>query len=302
MATPQPHDPARPDESEPRPSPFGELPILDDEDDDLGPDDEEDFLDEDVAEGPRTVLITGANGNIGRKLRAAWEDRYDLVLVDLVAAPDDPEVVAADLSVVNDDWTALFQGVDTVIHLAGNPNEHATWEELVGPNLDMLTNVFQAAALAGVDRIVFASSNHAMGGYKDLGDIPITVELPPRPGNPYGATKLMGERVGQGLAAIFDLTFVALRIGWVQAGANAPDTLPDEWGKGMWLSDGDLVHLFDRAVEADLGDRNFAIVNGMSKNHGSRWDLAESFEAIGFSPVDDAFRAEITHPGPHSLG
>lgn len=303
MATPQPHDPDRPAAVPSTAS--GDLPILDDEDeldgDEGDVDDEEEFTDE-VEEGPRTVLITGANGNIGRKLRAAWEDRYDLVLVDLVASPDDPDIVAADLASLGGDWMALFQGVDTVVHLAGNPNEHATWEDLVGPNIDAVSNVFQAAALAGVDRIVFASSNHAMGGYKPLGDIPITVQLPPRPGNSYGATKLMGERIGASLAGVFDLTFVALRIGWVQGGANRAETLPDDWGREMWLSNGDLVHLFDRAVEADLGDRNFAIVNGMSKNRGSRWDLLDSFEAIGYSPADDAFEEQAAHPGPHSLG
>jgi len=308
MATSQPNDPERTDDPNldqpPRPSPLGTLPILDEEDEDDGDDpvEDDDFEGDEVDEGPRTVLITGANGNIGRKLRAAWEDRYDLVLIDRDADNDDPDVVAADLSIIDDDWMALFQGVDTVVHLAGNPNENATWEELVGPNIDAVSHVFQAAALAGVERIVFASSNHAMGGYRTLGDIPITVELPPRPGNSYGATKLMGERIGESLAGIFDLSFVALRIGWVQVGANRPDTLPDEWGKELWLSDPDMIHLFDRAVEADLGDRNFVVVNGMSKNHGSRWDLTGSFESIGFSPADDAFESEKAHPGPHSLG
>lgn len=305
MATPFSDDPRSPGEEARRPSPLGgELPILDDpfdDEDDLGPDDE-DFEEDEVEEGPRTVLITGASGNIGRKLRAAWGDRYDLVLVDRTVASDDPDVIVADLTVVDESWMGLFQGVDTVIHLAANPSHLAPWDELVGPNIDAVANVFQAAALAGVDRIVFASSNHAMGGYKDLGDIAITPDLAPRPGNPYGATKLMGERLGMALAGVFDLSFVALRIGWVQAGENRPETLPDEWGKGMWLSDADLVHLFDRAVEADLGDRTAVVVNGMSHNHGSRWDLTESFEAIGFSPVDDAFADQTARPGPGSLG
>lgn len=309
MAPSKPADPETNEEQAANPgSPgrasFGELPILDDDDDDLDGediDDEEEFADE-VDDGPRTILITGANGNIGRKLRTAWDDRYDLVLVDRVTAPDDPDVVVADLSVVDDSWMTLFHGVDTVVHLAGNANENAPWEELVGPNIDAVANVFQAAALAGVERIIFASSNHAMGGYKELGDIPITVDLPPRPGNAYGGTKLMGERLGASLASIFDLTFVALRIGWVQEEANTPDTLPDDWGKEMWLSNPDLVRLFDRAVEADLGERNFLVVNGMSKNFGTRWDLTDAFETIGFSPQDDAFEADVTHPGPHSLG
>ncbi len=271
-----------------------ELPILSDED-----------LEEDEAElgdGPRTILITGANGNIGRKLRAAWDDVFDLVLIDKEADPSDPDVVAADLAELDEEWVSMFHGVDTVVHLAANPSEFATWEELLRPNIDAVANVFHAAALAGVERIIFASSNHAMSGYRELGDIVLTVDTPPRPGNAYGGAKLMAERLGKSLSGVFDLTFVALRLGWVQGGPNRPDTLPDEWSRGLWLSDGDLVRLFNRAVEADLGDRSFVVVNGMSNNHGTRWDLAGSFDSIGYSPQDDAFADEHEHPGPRSLG
>ncbi len=293
--------PAHPDEDESRLP--GHLPILyDDEDLDDGSETESEPDEEQIVDEPRTILITGALGNIGRKLRAAWEEVYDLVLIDSKASPDDPEVECADLSEFDEEWMSLFHGVDTVVHLAATPNEHSSWEDLVGPNLDALANVFHAAALAGVERIVYASSNHAMGGYRELGDIAITVDLPPRPGNAYGAAKLMGERLGKSLSGIFDLTFVALRLGWVQAGENRPETLPDEWNKELWLSNADLIRLFDRAVEADLGDRSFVVVNGMSRNHGSRWDLSETFEAIGYVPKDDSFVEDTRHPGPRSLG
>jgi NAD+ dependent glucose-6-phosphate dehydrogenase len=253
-------------------------------------------------EAPRTVLITGADGNIGRKLREAWADVYDLVLIDRTAAPGDDEMIVADLAEWDESWVAYFDDVDTVIHLAGNPDEFAPWDALVGPNLDALANVFHASAFGGVERVIFASSNHAMGGYRELGDIAITVELPPRPGNPYGAAKLMAERLGKSLSGVFDLTFVALRIGWNQAEENRPETLPDEWNKELWLSNDDLVRLFNRAVEADLGDCSFVVVNGMSNNHGTRWDLAGSFEAIGYVPKDDSFAEDTRHPGPRSLG
>ena len=194
-----PHDDLKPDDS---------LSILHDQEEGSDFDEEggSDFDEDQLGEGPRTILITGASGNIGRKLRAAWEDVYDLVLVDRVDDPDDEDVVAADLSEFDEEWMALFHGVDTVIHLAATPDEHSTWEELVGPNLDAASNVFHASALAGVERIIFASSNHAMGGYRELGDIAITVDLPARPGNPYGAAKLMAERMGKSLAGVFDLT------------------------------------------------------------------------------------------------
>jgi NAD+ dependent glucose-6-phosphate dehydrogenase len=284
---------------EPTPNPPGDLPELpiydpgqydeDDNDEDLDPDED----DEEIDDGPRTVLITGANGNIGRKLRAAWSEIYDLVLLDVTLSDDDPEVIAADLSVFDDDWIAHFHGVDTVIHLAANPNEFATWEELVRPNLDVLANVLNASVLAGVERLIFASSNHVMGGYRELGDMPITVDLPPMPDGPYGGTKLMGERFGHSLARAFDLTFIALRIGWNQAGANLPETLPDDWSRALWISNADLIRLFECAVEAELGDRTFVVVNGMSNNRGMRWDLSATSEQLGYSPEDDSGAEEI---------
>jgi hypothetical protein len=263
---------------------------LDDEDDDLDLDDE--ALSESIEDEPRTVLITGACGNIGRKLRAAWADVYDLVLIDKDADDDDPDVIAVDLSVLDDDWITHFHGVDTVVHLAANPDADAPWEELIGPNLDVLANVFHAAALAGVERVVFASSNHVMGGYSELDDEPITVDRDPMPDGPYGVTKLVGERMGQSLARAFDLTFIALRLGWNQDGSNRSETLPDDWSRKLWLSNTDLVRLFDGAVEAEIEDRSFVVVNGMSRNHGMRWDLSEAAELLGYLPVDDAFAAE----------
>lgn len=255
------------------------------------PDPEEEG-DEAFEDEPRTVLITGACGNLGMKLRVAWADLYDLVLLDAVAPPHDPEVIKVDLSELEDDWITYFHGVDTVVHLAGNPDEFATWEELEGPNLDVLANVLHAAALAGVERFIFASSNHVMGGYREL-DMRITPDLPPRPDSPYGATKLMGERLGRSMARAFDMTFISLRLGWVQPGVNRPDTLPDDWARAMWLSNGDLARLFEAAVEAELPDRDFVVVNGMSNNRGTRWDLDATAELLGFDPEDDAYTEEL---------
>ena len=263
----------------------------DDEDEDEDDDDTEladELLPESIEAEPRTVLITGACGNIGRKLRAAWADTYDLVLIDRAATDDDSDVIAADLAILDDDWITHFHGVDTVVHLAANGNEFASWDELIGPNLDALANVFNAAALAGVERLIFASSNHVMGEYQRMGDGPITVDMPPSPDGPYAVTKLVGERLGRSLARAFDMTVIALRLGWIQEGKNRPETLPHEWARMMWLSNADLVRLFDCAVEAEIEDRSFVVVNGMSCNHGMRWDLSDAAELLGFLPKDDA--------------
>ena len=250
---------------------------------------DDDALDLEVDSEPRVVLITGACGNIGRKLRAAWDDVYDLILLDANPGEDDPDVFKADLSLFDEEWITHFHGVDTVVHLAANSNELCELDELIDPNIDAMANVFNAAALAGVDRIIFASSNHVMGEYRHQGDDPITVDLPPRPDNPYGMLKFVGERLGLSLALAFDLTFIALRIGWVQEGRNRPETLPDDWARKMWLSNHDLVQLFDAAVEAEVEDRSFVVVNGVSRNHGTRWDLSDAAEILGYLPEDDAF-------------
>ncbi|MBV8487713.1 MAG: SDR family oxidoreductase [Planctomycetaceae bacterium] len=280
-----------------------DLPIVEpdpepavDEDDDLDDYDSESEVDEaldlDVDSEPRVVLITGACGNIGRKLRAAWEDVYDLILLDANPDEDDEEVFKADLSVFDEGWITHFHGVDTVVHLAGCADPTRPIEDLIAPDLDAMANVFNAAALAGVDRIIFASSNHVMGEYQGSGDKPITVELPPRPDSPYGVLKLVGERLGQSLARAFDLVFIALRIGWVQQARNRPETIPDDWGKKLWLSNRDLIQLFDAAVEAEIEDRSFVVVNGVSRNHGTRWDLTGAAEILGYLPEDDAYATE----------
>ena len=276
--------PAAPEPPTPAHSPRG-LDVI--HADDIEPEDDED--DEDDV---RTLLITGASGHIAQKLRAAWADVYDLVLIDKVASHDG-EVIIADLAELDEGWITHFHGVDTVIHLAGLPNVFGTWEELERPNLDALANVLHACALAGVERVIFASSSHVMGGYLGLGDMPITVKLPPKPDSPYGATKLVGERLGRSLARAFDVTFIALRLGWIQPGENRPETLPDAATHALWLSNNDLVRLMECAIETELDDNQFVVVNGISNNRGSRWDMTAAAETLGFTPEDDAYAEEL---------
>ena len=243
-------------------------------------------------DAPRTtVVITGASGNLrphscGRPGR----DLYDLVLFDSRPDPEVPDLIVADLAEASPDWMECFHGADVVVHLAANASDRATWEELYRPNVDATFNVLNAAVLAGVERFIFASSNHAMGGYRHLGEGPITVDLTPIPGNPYGGTKLMGERLGRAAAAAYGITFVALRIGWVQPGENLPATLPDDWSWKLWLSNDDFLRLMDAALDADLEPGTFLVVNGMSRNRGTRWDLESSRQSIGFEPADDSFQ------------
>src|SRR5947209_4779654 len=115
---------------------------------------------------PAVVLITGASGNLGSKLRRHFEARFALRLIDRDPRGD-PTVTAADLSLWDPGWVDTFRGADVVVHLAADANAQQRWPALIGPNVDATINVFQAAALAGVPPVVYASSNHLFGGYKD---------------------------------------------------------------------------------------------------------------------------------------
>jgi NAD+ dependent glucose-6-phosphate dehydrogenase len=180
-----------------------------------------------IVANKKTVLITGATGNLGTKLRRHLEGRYELRLMDIDPRGDET-VVPADLSEWNEEWVEKFQDVNVVIHLAADPMAHQTWPNLIGPNLDAVANVYQAAALGGVDRVIYASSNHVLGGYQHVPEpARLTTDIPPRPGTqyvvggeardstPYGSLKLFGERLGKSVADSIGLSVIAVRIGWV---------------------------------------------------------------------------------------
>jgi uronate dehydrogenase len=235
------------------------------------------------------------------------QDRYPLRLLD-IDPRGDAAVLPADLGRWDVAWVDQFRGADTVFHLAADPTAHQAWPLLVGPNIDAVVHVFEAAVRAGVRRAVFASSNHVMGGYKDDPAAgPLTTDLPPRPGtryvvqgeardsSAYGAAKLFGERLGRCHADAHGLSVLAVRIGWVRPGENRPQDIPPErgdWFRLMWLSNRDYCQLMERCLLADMSLR-FAVLNGMSANTGMRWDLSATRQLVGYDPQDD-----VTRPAP----
>lgn len=230
----------------------------------------------------RTVVITGAAGSIGRKLSAHMAGLgWTLRRLDIAAADG---VASADLLEADGAWPAMLAGADAVIHLAAHPWPPNSWTE-ARENMDMTANVLRAARERGAQRVVFASSNWVMAGYRFV-DVRLTPDLAPLPINPYGAAKLAGERMGRD-AAVQGLSFIALRIGWNQptpGNVPGPHMIMGAWGQQMWLSDRDLCHGFERAVLAEGVD--FAVLNLESDNPGMRWDLEPTRRVIGYAPRD----------------
>ena len=233
------------------------------------------------------VAITGARGNLGAKLRAHFAGLgWTLRLTDIAAAGD-PDVLAADLDARDQSWAALFEGADAVIHLAGRPSPRTSWADAVRFNIDVTQNVYEAAVRARARRVIFASSNWVMAGHR-YDDTRLTNDLEPCPINPYGVSKLVGERLGRSYHERHGLEVVCFRIGYCQRDDNPPGRTMrmNAWGQHMWLSNRDLCHGMERAVLADCV--GFAVLNLMSDNPGMRWDLAATRAAIGYAPADGA--------------
>jgi NAD+ dependent glucose-6-phosphate dehydrogenase len=238
------------------------------------------------------VLLTGASGRVGSAILDDLAGEYDWRLFDRTPPTDDPpgEVFVGD---VTDDAAvgAAVDGAGAVVHLAGDPRPDAAWESVWRNNIDGTQTVFETAVEAGVERVVFASSNHAVGAYEDERAPQVYrpesrfrldgTELP-RPGNLYGVSKAAGETLGRYYHDRHDLSVVCVRIGNLTA-----ERPPGEYerGQAMWLSHRDCAHLFDRCLQAEYG---YEIVYGISDNDRKYYSLERAREALGYEPRDDS--------------
>jgi len=227
------------------------------------------------------ILITGAAGKIGAMVRPrmARDDRV-LRLLDL-RAPDEPgageEVVVASVT-DHAAVTAACADVDAVLHLGGHSGE-ASWADTLSDNINGTYTVFDAAHRAGVPRVVFASSNHAVGFHPAGAAAPDY--LFPRPDTHYGVSKVAGEAIGSLFHDRYGLDVICLRIG-----ACAPRPI-NERALGMWLSPDDCARLMEAAISVPAP--GFRVVWGVSANTRGVFCLDEG-RAIGYEPQDDSER------------
>ena len=148
--------------------------------------------------GRKKVLITGAAGRIGQVLREGLKDRYDLRLMyhrTVLEVAEGEEVVlgsVADMAAIE----AAVDGVDAVVHMAGDPSTNASWESVLEKNIQGVYCTYEACRKKGVKRVIFASTNHVTGFYEQDG-VYTTPELPERPDSLYGVSKAFGEDLGR---------------------------------------------------------------------------------------------------------
>jgi len=191
----------------------------------------------------------------------------------------------------------MVEGVDGIIHLGGISGENS-WEKILEGNIIGLYNVFEAARLAGVTRVIFASSGATVSGweqepplshlvagrYAEAGTItPLTHDSPLRPSGLYGATKVWGEALARHYSDAYGMSVICLRIGRVKD-EDRPTTTRDV---AVWCSQRDIVRMIAACIEAPVSLRFdvFYVVSNL--RHGYR-DVEHARKVLGWTPMDSA--------------
>jgi uronate dehydrogenase len=232
----------------------------------------------------KTILITGAAGDVGTHLRRELAGHYKLRLSDrrpLLPARGQT-FVRADLSRMAD-ALRITRGVDAIVHLGGYSVE-GPWPAILQANIVGCYNVFEAARKNRVKRIVFPTSNHAVGFYRR--DQTIDHRVYPKPDSRYGVSKVFGEALGSLYADKYGLQFLMIRLGNVN-----PEPI-DKRRLSIWCSPRDLAQLVTIGIEHP--EIRFEIVYGISGNHRSWYDNSNAVR-LGYRPHDDseAYAGEV---------
>ena len=227
----------------------------------------------------KTVLVTGAAGGIGTRLRKLLKGVYPSIRWSDIRKPDglaaDEEFIAADLSQLAQ-VEKIVAGVDGVVHLGGHATE-GHWDTILQSNIVGTYNMYEAAYRSGVKRVVFASSNHAVGFYPR--DKRIGINMPVHPDSRYGVSKAFGEALGALYADKHGLRVTCLRIG------NVGDVPIDKRRMAIWLKPEDLVVLIRIGLEHP--DIRYEIFYGASDNADNWWDNSNA-RRFGYHPQGQA--------------
>ena len=258
--------------------------------------------------GKKKVLITGGGGLIGGVLIDRLGDRYNLSSLDLKEADGVPSHVASleDL----DAMQPAFAGVDAVVHLAADRSAYAEWDSVLPNNLIGTYNIFEASRREGVKRVIFASSNHATGGFYldepwslvgtgqfdklEAGAYPLVDEdVMIRPDGLYGVSKAFGEAIGSYYNDYHSLGSIHLRIGWV---ISTDDPTFSPFALSLWLSHRDVAQIVRLSIDAPA-DLRYRIYYATSDNKWKIFDISRAKAELGYIP-EDGSGSEFTQGPP----
>jgi uronate dehydrogenase len=237
------------------------------------------------------LLLTGAAGGLGKVLRERLKPYCSTLrlsdIAEMAPAQANEEVVRCDLADVQA-IDALVKGVDAIVHLGGVSVE-GPWAPILAANFAGLHNVYESARRHGVKRIVFASSNHAVGFHRQ--SEMLDVNAPCRPDGNYGMSKAFGEDLSRFYFDRYGIETVCLRIG---------SSFPEPRDRRMlitWLSYNDLTELVRCSLFTPKVGHT--IVYGVSNNRDKWWDNSGAAH-LGYVPKDSSepFRAKVEAASP----
>jgi len=243
----------------------------------------------------RRLLLTGAAGGLGTVLRERLAPPAgfceilrvsDIAGLGAARAPSE-EVVPCDLA-DKQAVDALLEGCDAVVHLGGISVERP-FEEILEANIKGIFNLYEGARRHRVRRVVFASSNHVIGFYRQ--DERLDADARRRPDGYYGLSKSFGEDMAQFYFDRHGIETVSIRIG---------SSFPAPANRRMmstWLSYDDLTRLVERSLfTPEVGH---TVVYGASANRDVWWDN-HAAAGLGWTPRDssEVFRAQVEAQPP----
>jgi len=224
------------------------------------------------------IVLTGAMGRLGTLLRPVLADLGTLVSTDIGDGPDTllpgETYVQADLG----DFDAIrkvVEGADQIVHFGAIADE-AAFEDILHSNIRGAYNIWQAGTEAGVRRVVYASSIHAVGMTRFADGL--DGETRHQPDSYYGLAKCFAEDLAKMYWRKHQIEAVCLRIGGCAQPTSARYL-------SLWLSYDDLERLVLASVTAPVAD--FTVLYGVSANSRSAFDNSHA-RHIGYAPQDDA--------------
>ena len=239
------------------------------------------------------VLITGSEGQVGKPLVRGLADDFEVYGLDIVGKPG-PQLHLADVSKM-EQIRGVFEAIPDVsylIHLAADHRVDADWESVLKNNIIGTKIVYECAREFGVEKVVFASSNHVTGGYEGFpptlhespNPTPVTINDAARPDGDYASSKVFGEAVARQYYDLFGIHSMCLRIGTVVENDD-PTIDPTSRFLKTWLSHRDLVQIVKKYLTSDV---EFGIYYGVSDNAGRYWDISNATSDLSYVPEDDS--------------
>lgn len=239
----------------------------------------------------KRVLLLGATGRIGPGLieeyLKKYKSYYEIIIgIHKKGKTYGLKTVRVDLTNVKKLKSAM-KNIEVVVNLAANSNPSATFEEVLMPNIIGAYNVFEAARLAKVKRVIFASSVHAVKGYAH--GHKVKSQDSPKPLNFYGASKAFGEALSSVFSSKYNISCIAIRIGAYVSNNKRRTICYTRKDYGHVISQRDLGQLIHKSILAPRRVK-YAILSGISKDKHKHLELKSTKKIVGYEPEDDAYQ------------